>query len=78
MTKTITEKLSDLVKAVKELPDDAQEALVDEFSERVSDALHPDLTDAQLDEIKRRLALPRRYATDNEVQTILRRYKRDL
>ena len=53
-----------------------QEALVDEFSERVSDAAHPHLTEAQEAEVKRRLALPRRYATDDEVQAILSRYKR--
>lgn len=76
MTKTIADKLSDLVKAVKALPDEMQEALVEEFSERVSDAAHPHLTSAQLAEVKRRLALPRRYATDDEVQAILSRYKR--
>jgi len=76
MTKTIADKLSDLVKAVKQLPDEAQEALVDEFAERVSDAAHPALTDAQLAEVKRRLALPRQYATDDEVHSIMRRYKR--
>ena len=76
MTKTVADKLSDLVEAVKELPDEMQEALVDEFSERVSDAAHPHLTEAQEAEVKRRLALPRRYATDDEVQAILSRYKR--
>jgi hypothetical protein len=76
MTKTVAEKLSDLVKAVKELPDEMQEALVDEFSERVSDAGRPHLTQEQVAEVKRRLAMPRRYATDDEVQAILSRYKR--
>jgi hypothetical protein len=76
MIKTVAEKLSDLVKAVKELPDEMHEALVDEFSERVSDAGHPHLTQEQVAEVKRRLAMPRRYATDDEVQAILSRYKR--
>ena len=76
MTKSVAEKLSELVKAVQQLPDDMQEALVEEFSERVSDAGQPRLTEAQLAEVKHRLALPRRYAADDEVQAILRRYKR--
>jgi hypothetical protein len=77
MSKSVAEKLSDLVKAVQELPDEMQEALVEEFSERVSHVGRPRLTNAQLAEVKRRLALPRRYATDDEVQSILQRYKRN-
>jgi hypothetical protein len=77
MTKSVAEKLSDLVKAVQQLPDEMQEALIEEFSERVSDERQPRLTDAQLAEVKRRLASPRRFATDEEVQSILQRYKRN-
>ena len=52
MTKTVAEKLTDLVKAVQELPDEAQEALVEELSERVLDATTtPTLSDEQVVEV---------------------------
>ena len=46
MTKTVDEKLSDLVRAVRELPDETQEALVDEFADRLTDFTDASLSDA--------------------------------
>ena len=37
MNKTVAEKLTDLVTAVGPLPDESQAALVDEFTDRLSD-----------------------------------------
>ena len=59
MTKTVQDKLSDLVEAVKALPDATQEALVAEFSERLSDFSDCGLSDSQRTEVDRRLANPR-------------------
>ena len=73
MTKTVAEKLSDLVKAVKELPDETQEALVDEFSSRLSDFTDSALSDEQRDEIDRRLANPR-YADPDKVREFFARF----
>lgn len=67
MTKTIAEKLSDLVKAIKELPDETQEALVDEFAHRLFDVTHSTLSAEQRAEIDRRLANPR-YADPDRVR----------
>jgi putative addiction module component (TIGR02574 family) len=73
MTKTVAEKLSDLVKAVGELPDDTQEVLVDEFAGRLSDFTDSRLTDEQRAEIDRRLANPR-YADPDKVREFFARF----
>jgi flagellar motor switch protein FliG len=59
MTKNVADKLTDLVKAVRELPDETQEALLEEFAERVSEFTESGLSDEQRDEVRRRLANPR-------------------
>jgi putative addiction module component (TIGR02574 family) len=73
MTKTVDEKLSDLVKAVRELPDDTQEVLVDEFAGRLADFTDSTLSDEQRAEIDRRLANPR-YADPNKVREFFARF----
>jgi hypothetical protein len=73
MTKTVAEKLSDLIKAVKELPDETQEALVDEFAGRLSDFTSSTLSDEQRAEIDRRLANPR-YADLDRVREFFARF----
>jgi putative addiction module component (TIGR02574 family) len=75
MTKTVAEKLSDLVKAVRELPDDTQEVLVDEFADRLSDFTDSTLSDEQRAEIDRRLANPR-YADPDKVREFFARAAR--
>jgi hypothetical protein len=73
MTKTVADKLSDLVEAVKALPAATQEALVDEFSDRLSDFSNDELSEAQRDEVARRLANPR-YADADDVRKFFARY----
>jgi hypothetical protein len=73
MTKTVAEKLSDLVKAVRELPEDTQEVLVDEFAGRLSDFTDSTLSDEQRAEIDRRLANPR-YADPDKVREFFARF----
>jgi putative addiction module component (TIGR02574 family) len=59
MTKTVADKLSDLLEAVRALPDQTQEPLVDEFADRLADFTDTELSDAQRAEVDRRLANPR-------------------
>jgi putative addiction module component (TIGR02574 family) len=59
MTKTVAEKLSDLVETVRTLPDQTQEVLVAEFADRLADFTDETLSDAQRAEVNRRLANPR-------------------
>jgi putative addiction module component (TIGR02574 family) len=73
MTKTVAEKLSDLVEAVRKLPDDTQEVLVDEFADRLSDFTDSTLSDEQRAEIDRRLANPR-YADPDKVREFFARF----
>jgi putative addiction module component (TIGR02574 family) len=73
MTKTVAEKLADLVKAVRELPVDTQEVLVDEFAGRLSDFTDSTLSDEQRAEIDRRLANPR-YADPDKVREFFARF----
>jgi putative addiction module component (TIGR02574 family) len=73
MTKTVAEKLSDLMSAVKELPDETQEALVEEFSDRLADFTNAKLSDEQRAEIERRLANPR-YADPEKVREFFARF----
>ena len=73
MSKSVADKLSDLVKAVKALPDDTQEALVEEFSGRPADFTDSRLSDAQRAEVDRRLANPR-YADPEEVRALFARH----
>lgn len=74
MTKTALEKLDRAVKAVRELPEEAQEAIAHELMERVSEFSRSHLSDEQREEVRRRLSKPRRYASDDEVKAVLRRY----
>ena len=73
MSKTVADKLSDLVEAVKALPDETQEALVAEFADRLSDFTDDGLTDVQRGEVDRRLANPR-YADPEAVRAFFARY----
>jgi hypothetical protein len=73
MSKTVAEKLSDLVEAVKALPAATQEALVDEFADRLSDFSNDQLTGAQQADVARRLANPR-YADADELRDFFARY----
>jgi hypothetical protein len=73
MTKTVAEKLSDLIRAVQELPEDTQEVLVDEFVERLSDFTNSTLSDEQRAEIDRRLANPR-YADPDKLRDFFARF----
>jgi hypothetical protein len=73
MTKTVAEKLSDLVQAVRQLPDETQEALVEEFAGRLSDFTDSALSDEQRAEIGRRLANPR-YADPDKVREFFARF----
>ena len=74
MTNTALEKLDRAVKAIRELPEEAQEAIAHELMERVSEFSRSHLSDTQREEVRRRLAKPRRYASDDEVRAVLRRY----
>ena len=78
MTKTGADKLSDLLSAVRALPQPGQDMLVQELEERVAELTESHLSDAQRLEIKRRLALPRRHAADEDVRALLRRYNPSL
>ncbi len=71
MTKAIAEKLIKVAKAIEALPEETQKALVAEFEERVVDFSVPRMSSAQRAEVKRRLALPRRYVSDARIRSIL-------
>ena len=73
MTKTVAEKLSDLVSAVRELPEDSQEVLVEEFVDRLADFTNSTLSDEQRAEIGRRLANPR-YADPDKLRDFFARF----
>jgi phage I-like protein len=73
MTKSVAEKLSDLVEAMGALPDQAQEALVDEFTHQLADFTDAELSDGQRAEVDRRLANPR-YADRAKVREFFARF----
>lgn len=73
MSKSVAEKLSDLLDAVKALPDEAQEALIGEFSDRLADFTDTALSHEQRQEIDRRLANPR-YAESDKLREFFGRY----
>lgn len=73
MANPADERLSDLVEAVKALPDETREALVEEFHDRLADFAGGDLTEAQRQEIDRRLAHPR-YADAARVSEFFARH----
>ena len=73
MTNSATDKLSDLVEAVKALPDETQQALVAEFADRLSDFTTRGLSESQRDEVDRRLANPA-YADPDAVEAFFARH----
>ncbi len=68
------EKLGRAVEAVRELPDEAQEAIAEELEQLISDFSHGHMSESQRAEVKRRLAGPRRRVSNEEVRAVLRRY----
>ena len=58
MSKTIADQLLDIVTAIRELPEEAQQELVHEMADRVSTYAASRLTQEQQVEIRRRLADP--------------------
>jgi hypothetical protein len=73
MSKTIADQLLDIVTAVRELPNEAQEELVHEIAERVSSYTSPRLNSEQRAEVKRRLANPR-YASPEQARAFFARF----
>lgn len=74
MSKAVIDKFTEALRAAEQLPEDAQDALAQELKERIAEFAAPQLTEAQRAEVKRRLALPRRYVSMDEARAILRRY----
>ena len=75
MSKTIADQLLDIVTAVRELPEEAQQALVHEMADRVSAYSASHLTQEQQTEIKRRLADPNpTYAAPDKVREFFSRF----
>lgn len=78
MSKTVADKLTDVVDAVRELPADAQQAIVRELEERVADMTKSHMSQEQRAEVKRRLSGPREHVPDETVRAILRRFNPDI
>ena len=78
MSRTVTEKLTDVVDAVRGLSSDTQQALVHELQERVADLTKSQMSEGQRDEIRRRLTGPREHVPDETVRAILSYYNPDL
>jgi hypothetical protein len=75
MSKTIADQLLDLVTAVRELPEEAQQALVHEMADRVSAYAASRLSQEQQTEISRRLADPNPiYAASEKVRGFFSRF----
>ena len=75
MSKTIADQLLDLVTAVRELPEEAQQALVHEMAGRVSAYAASRLSQEQQAEIRRRLADPNpAYAAPGKVREFFSRF----
>jgi putative addiction module component (TIGR02574 family) len=75
MSKTIADQLLDIVTAVRELPEEAQQALVHEMADRISAYAASRLTHEQQAEIKRRLADPNpAYVAPEEMQEFFSRF----
>ena len=74
MNKNMHSRLTAAVAAVKELPEAAQEALVEEFFDRVASFADSVLSPEQRDEVARRLALPPRTVPASHIDAIFDRY----
>jgi len=71
MSKTIADRLLDIVTTVRELPEEAQQALVHEIADRVASRL----TQEQQAEIRRCLADPNpTYAAPEKVRELFSRF----
>jgi len=75
MSKTIADQLLDIVTAIRELPEEAQQELVHEMADRVSTYAASRLTQEQQVEIRRRLADPNPiYAAPEKVRAFFSRF----
>ncbi len=75
MSKTIADQLLDIVTAIRELPEEAQQELVQEMADRVSTYAASRLTQEQQVEIRRRLADPNPiYAAPEEMHEFFSRF----
>jgi hypothetical protein len=75
MSKTVADQLLDIVTAIRELPEEAQQALVHEMADRVSTYATSRLTQEQQAEIRRCLADPNpTYAAPEKVRELFSRF----
>ena len=75
MSKTIADQLLDIVTAVRDLPEEAQQAFVHEMADRVSAYAASRLTQEQQAEIRRRLADPNpAYAAPEKMREFFSRF----
>ena len=74
MTTKTSPTLDQAVKAARGLPDGAQAELAREILERVTSTGQSLLNPEQRAEIRRRLAEPAYYATDEQMQALFARY----
>jgi hypothetical protein len=74
MTSVVVENLDMAIRAVRELPEDAQKAIAHELLGRVDDFSSSRMNDVQRAEVKRRLARSREYALDEEVHAVFHCY----
>lgn len=74
MTDTATDKLSKVVKAIEQMPEERRAAVINEIEAHVAQYGAPQMTDAQRAEVRRRLALPREHVPAAEIEALLKRY----
>ena len=70
-----TKTLERLAHSLDALPDDTREAVLAEFEQQVVSLSRSHLTDGQRKSVADRLAVPRQYASDAAVASVLSRYR---
>jgi hypothetical protein len=73
MTSTVTQTLERLAQTLNDLPEETQADVLAELESRVESLARSQMTGAQRDLVKRRLAEPREYADPQDVEAVLRR-----
>ena len=73
MTDTVTDKLSKIVRTIEEMPEERRAVVLKEIEEHVARYAAPQMSHAQRDEVRRRLALPREHVPAAEIAVLLKR-----
>ena len=75
MNVAATQKLERLAQALNDLPEETQADVLADWEAQVENLTAPRLTDEQVEIVRQRMAAPRVYVSNEDIEALMRRYE---